>query len=353
MTAFYESYLPSFDFSKSIQSNYLIEKDEPDRIPLPSFKPETFTTDFVTQPNHYVKAIETDSTVNAGAIPKSKHSSCKTKNVSWSSELTTLMPTVNIAEECHQLIQAIRKESDFVQKPSLQAVKWGVDDSYNTDCTSLTTNIELIAILLHIKLQRFPTAKEIMDMIENNVELNEDNLIHSILKLCQNSGISALKSILASFHNADSPQDHTSPDSTQDHTFPDSTKDHTFPDSTQDHTSLPAVSVNLESDSCVSPCRLNMSMNFLGNFAPFSMRATSEYFSDLRAKLYAASLDYCSHRPGWALQGQNLLLNCPGQIDTMLLPCGHVVLCSVCSESCYSCPVCKKTALAEVKTYLS
>ncbi|KAK0049469.1 adenosine deaminase AGSA [Biomphalaria pfeifferi] len=353
MTAFYESYLPSFDFSKSIQSNYLIEKDEPDRIPLPNFKPETFTTEFVTQPNHYVKAIETDSTVNSGAIPKSKHSSCKTKNVSWSSELTTLMPTVNIAEECHQLIQAIRKESDFTQKPSLQAVKWGVDDSYNTDCTSLTTNIELIAILLHIKLQRFPTVEEIMDMIENNVELNEDNLIHSILKLCQSSGISALKSILASFHNADSPQDHTSPDSTQDHTFPDSTQDHTFPDSTQDHTSLPAVSVNLESDSCVQD-------SSTVNFAPEMLIQDDVNISQENQHTISPE-DHKNILKLHALKReQNYLKNsltcliCKDRpIDTMLLPCGHVVLCSVCSESCYSCPVCKKTALAEVKTYLS
>uniref|UniRef100_A0A2C9KNJ4 RING-type domain-containing protein n=1 Tax=Biomphalaria glabrata TaxID=6526 RepID=A0A2C9KNJ4_BIOGL len=253
------------------------------------------------------------------------------------------MPTVNVAEECHQLIQAIRKESDFVQKPSLQAVKWMVDDSYNTDCTTLTTNIELIAILLHIKLQRFPTVKEIMDMIENNVELNEDNLIHSILKLCQSSGISALKSILASFHNADSPQDHTSPE------------DHTSPDSTQDHTSLPAVSVNLESDSCVQD-------SSTVNFAPVTVTSIQDDVNNSQEKQQTISPE--DHKNILKLHAlkreQNYLKNSltclickERQIDTMLLPCGHVVLCSVCSESCYSCPVCKKTALAEVKTYLS
>uniref|UniRef100_A0A0B6Y7P9 RING-type domain-containing protein n=2 Tax=Arion vulgaris TaxID=1028688 RepID=A0A0B6Y7P9_9EUPU len=39
-------------------------------------------------------------------------------------------------------------------------------------------------------------------------------------------------------------------------------------------------------------------------------------------------------------------------IEVTLLPCGHFVLCSSCSDSCTFCPVCKKKALAEVKTFL-
>ncbi|RUS76322.1 hypothetical protein EGW08_015910 [Elysia chlorotica] len=40
------------------------------------------------------------------------------------------------------------------------------------------------------------------------------------------------------------------------------------------------------------------------------------------------------------------------QISVVLLPCGHVVLCNVCSEPCQVCPCCQKVVLAEKKIFL-
>ncbi|BFY97875.1 hypothetical protein BsWGS_00915 [Bradybaena similaris] len=45
-----------------------------------------------------------------------------------------------------------------------------------------------------------------------------------------------------------------------------------------------------------------------------------------------------------------LCKNKPAEIT--LLPCGHFALCATCSDQCNICPVCKKVALAEVKTFL-
>ncbi|GFR86774.1 baculoviral IAP repeat-containing protein 8 [Elysia marginata] len=40
------------------------------------------------------------------------------------------------------------------------------------------------------------------------------------------------------------------------------------------------------------------------------------------------------------------------EISVVLLPCGHFVLCDVCSEPCQVCPCCQKVVLAEKKVYL-
>ena len=39
-------------------------------------------------------------------------------------------------------------------------------------------------------------------------------------------------------------------------------------------------------------------------------------------------------------------------ISVTLLPCGHFVLCNICSEPCRVCPCCQRVVLAEKKTYL-
>jgi hypothetical protein len=266
------------------------------------------------------------SVAGAGVLPQSQQTACEhKKNVSWSPELTTTAPSVDEALQILQLVQTLRQESSFNQKPTLQAVKWmfngNIDSADGIDQKDL---IELITILLCIQLHRFPTVKEIIDIIENDEKLDEDYLIQSITKLCKsNDGIASFRSVLAEFQIKDpvigSKVPQINSGTLENPPAP-------LENLTENDESLPSSQVDLgqpqQKLSAEEPQKcLNLQL----------LRKEHTILSNLLTCLV------CKER----------------QIDTTLLPCGHLVICSICSDSCFTCPVCKKTALAEIKTYFS
>jgi hypothetical protein len=268
------------------------------------------------------------SLAGAGVHPQSQQTSCEhKKNVSWSPELTSTSPTVDEALQILQLVQTLRQEISFIQTPTLQAVKWmfnGDIDSHNANGINLKDLIELITILLCIQLNRFPTVKEIINIIENDEKLDEDYLIKSITTLCQSDyGISSFRSVLAAFQIKDPVILNNAPQINSE------TLENPPPpleNLTENGESLPSSQVDLghpqqqlsaeEQQKCLNLQLLRKEHNHLKNILTCLV---------------------CKER----------------QVDATLLPCGHLVLCSICSNHCLSCPVCKKPALAEISTYLS
>ncbi len=267
------------------------------------------------------------SLAGAGVHPQSQQTSCEHKNVSWSPELTSTSPTVDEALQILQLVQTLRQEISFIQTPTLQAVKWmfnGDIDSHNANGINLKDLIELITILLCIQLNRFPTVKEIFNIIENDEKLDEDYLIKSITILCQSDyGLSSFKSVLAAFQIKDPVILNNAPQINSE------TLENPPPpleNLTENGESLPPSQVDLgqpqqqlsaeEQQKCLNLQLLKKEHNHLKNILTCLV---------------------CKER----------------QVNTTLLPCGHLVICSICSNSCFSCPVCKRTALAEITTYLS
>lgn len=54
------------------------------------------------------------------------------------------------------------------------------------------------------------------------------------------------------------------------------------------------------------------------------------------------------------LKDRQLCRNCRVKaVSVTLLPCGHYAFCYDCGQSFTSCPICRKTILADVRTYLA
>ncbi|KAH9508646.1 hypothetical protein Btru_049510 [Bulinus truncatus] len=279
--------------------------DEADRVP--KFHSSDFANVYSgfsckdqSQPNLTCLIIDEHLTETA---QKPKYGSSKEKHVSWATDNES-------EEECLHLISAIRKEKCFLQEPALQAVKFMVADHSNT----LT---ELATIYLHLKLGRYPKTFEIMDYLDSEESLTEMDVMKSIRKFSE-----PLKSLLALFHGSAS-------DSVSEQNKRDSLE---LTPSTQDCLLTTSISTTLTNEE-----------ELVSNLKSLTIEEQN----------YILKLEALKKEQTY-LKNSLTCVKCRSrQIDTMLLPCGHVVLCSVCSENCYICPVCNKTALAEVKTYLS
>lgn len=195
--------------------------------------------------------------------------------------------------------------------------------------------IDLTAAYLHLKLGQAPTGTDVFRaMLECN--LQENLLVKQLADFVKTeTGALALKSLLDSSKEASRYQPTSNVDIKSSNPFLDLTVEE-----------LSSQTVSCEEDNKDSNGSYLNDSNKDSNIS-----ATSENNKTLNSDLIRRAL---LEKENATLKDRLLCRNCKQRpISVVLLPCGHFVLCSVCSEPCHVCPCCQAVVLAEKKTFLS
>ncbi|CAL1545861.1 unnamed protein product [Lymnaea stagnalis] len=243
-----------------------------------------------------------------GARPKTTSVHGNKKSVRWAEDLAATVEVQEVTvedEETKQisnLLNCLREQRTFFKSPAFEAVSWMYDRDEN-----MTLKSELAYILLRLKHDREPTVREMMGVIDSEPEMDAHDLVGAIVDECEGQGgASFLESFLLK-NNISEKQKCLHRDHLQEEL------------NTEDEVEKKAFEIpkltKEEQSQILKVEALKIEQTFLKN---------------------SLSCRQCKERP----------------VNTTFLPCGHVVLCSECSESCYTCPLCKQQVLGEVKTYL-
>ncbi|XP_059176681.1 uncharacterized protein LOC131956262 [Physella acuta] len=254
----------------------------------------------------------------------------KQKSVKWSENLCEVSTVVNDEQyDSYKLLMSkVLDRSPFLKSPTFQAVVWGLGNSSNTDnCVSMA------AVVLRVKLNRYPNTEELMDTFDNLTQPSADYFIKLFIDICLTAtGAANLNSLLKELGLEEkTTQTKMSEGKKSEHMKPNETVTHTQGYKTE------------ESDDNDDLLQTQKPVSVLSK--PASALSKEQQFFQLRAEAL-------KHEQTYLQKSLTCMLCNDRRVDTLLLPCGHVVLCSVCSETCYTCPLCKTKALGEVKTFL-
>ena len=232
------------------------------------------------------------------------------------------------------LLSISESHSGFLKETGRKAIHFMLAKSQRT------TIIDLTAAYVYVKLGRNPTATEVFStMLE--YDFQEDTIVKLFTDYVKTEpGTKALKSMLNSSSTDHQQSNECGASNTFTHS---STKTSTQQEplkiivdrlqETHSHWTEKQASSVSNSDELNSGRKPITTENSLSKNHMIKMLVEKE-----NAKLKDRMLcKICKQR----------------QISVVLLPCGHFVLCDVCSGPCQVCPCCQKAVLAEKKTFLS
>ncbi|XP_005093481.1 uncharacterized protein LOC101856247 [Aplysia californica] len=285
--------------------------------------------------------VPPSSTVSQGARPKTA------QRVTWSSQLVSTSSS-EVLERHKDKLMAVACEAFFWSSPTAEAVRTMIPCTVNEPEHLL----KLATKLYRVEHKAYPKAKDLLNVLYD-CEFQEENIVTRFIGIYNERDDSEFNDDCETLEKknerdfCDTPHE---PKSAHSDTNVSSSNHPQSERNTEDQETLPTPAENTHAEDAgvISEGDTQPDEGCLG--AAGQKHSEPKCMTEAQEQSCLARVVRREHE---LLVKSTKCVSCKVRPkEVIFLPCGHYSLCSVCSDQLFICPICKKEALAEVRTFL-